>query len=69
MKRFGEKIKLLREERRMTTRQLGEALGVNGSHVSNMEGGVKKPSVELLIALASYFGVTTDQLLRDELEV
>jgi transcriptional regulator with XRE-family HTH domain len=70
MQRFGEKLRTLRERRGMTLHELALALGLtNRSHISNLEAGRKKPSLELIIKIALFFEVTTDQLLLDDLEV
>ncbi len=70
MQRLGEKLRALRKQRGLSLRQLASLLEVNSySHLSEIEGGRSKPSVELLLRLADFFGVTTDQLLRDELEI
>ncbi len=70
MKRFGEKLRQLRQTRDLTTRQLASILEMKShSHIADMESGRSYPSVELLVKLADFFRVTTDQLLRDELEI
>ncbi len=70
MKRFGEKLRRLRQKSGLTTRKLATILEMKShSHVADMESGRSYPSVELLLKLADLFHVTTDQLLRDELEV
>jgi len=54
----------------MTLRELSEALGFR-SHgfVGDLESGRKKPSVELAVEISRLFGVSVDQLVKDELEV
>jgi DNA-binding XRE family transcriptional regulator len=37
--------------------------------VSNIETGKTKPNIDLAHRVATYFGVTTDDLLDDEREV
>jgi transcriptional regulator with XRE-family HTH domain len=70
MKRFGEKLRTLREQRGLTVRELATILEMKShSHIADMENGRSKPSVELLIKLADFFEVTTDQLLRDDQEI
>jgi transcriptional regulator with XRE-family HTH domain len=39
------------------------------SYVTNLERSERKPSAEMAVKIADMFNVTTDQLLRDELEV
>jgi transcriptional regulator with XRE-family HTH domain len=70
MKRFGEKLRRLRQQRGLSTRQLAAVLEMKShSHIADMENGRNYPSVELLVKLADFFHITTDQFLRDELEV
>ena len=70
MERFGEKLRSLRERRDVTVRELASELGIKShSHIVGLEAGKHKPSVDLVLKLADLFDVTTDQLLRDELDV
>jgi len=69
MKRFGEKLRTLRRQRGLTMRQLGDKLGVSDSYVSKMETSDKTPNVAMVIKVSDIFGVTADQLIRDELEL
>ena len=70
MQRFGEKLRFLREQNNLTMRELAAELGLK-SHgsVSDFERGRAMPSAALAVRVADLFDVTTDQLLRDELEV
>jgi transcriptional regulator with XRE-family HTH domain len=70
MSRFGEKLRYLRRERGLTMRELADDLGFK-SHgfIGDLESGRKHPSLDLAVTLADYFGVTVDQLARDELSV
>ena len=70
MDRFGEKLRTLRKRNGLTLRQLAAMLGHSShSYVTNLERGERKPSAEMALKIADLFEVTTDQLLRDELEV
>lgn len=70
MQRFGEKLRFLREQRQLTQRQLAAELGfTTHAFIGFLEVGKKKPSAELVLKVSNYFGVSTDALLRDELEV
>lgn len=60
---IGENIKALRLSRGTTQEQLAEAMGVSCQSVSRWETCACYPDVELLPALASYFGVTLDALM------
>jgi transcriptional regulator with XRE-family HTH domain len=70
MERFGEKLRTLREQRGLTVRDLASALGIkSSSYISKLEKGAKIPSTPLLLKISLLFGVSTDQLLRDDLEL
>ncbi len=69
MKRFGEKLRVLRKQRGLTQKQVGDVLGVNRTHVTRMEKGQKTPNAAMIIKIARLFKVTTDQLMMDELEL
>ncbi len=70
MERFGEKLRSLRKQDGMTLKELALATGLTThSHVSNIEHGRKKPSLEFVIEVSELFGVTIDQLVKDDLEL
>ena len=60
---FGELLAELRQDLKMTQRDLADALYVSVSTISNYEKGVHYPDIEKLKMLADYFHVTTDYLL------
>jgi transcriptional regulator with XRE-family HTH domain len=54
----------------MTLQQLAHALGHSAhGYISELESGKKKPTAELVLKVACLFDVTTDLLLRDEIEL
>jgi transcriptional regulator with XRE-family HTH domain len=68
LKRFGEKLHLLRVNSGMTLSELASATGLRThSYISELEAGKKIPTVTFVIAVAKIFGVTTDYLLIDEI--
>jgi len=69
MKRLGEKLRVLRNRRGLTLRQLGDMLEVNYGYVGKLERGEKIPSLPTLFKIATIFGVSADQLMRDDLEI
>ncbi len=69
MKRFGEKLRILRKRQKYTLRELGERLGVNHSFVSHLEFGQSKPNAEMILKIADIFGVDLNVLMRDELDL
>ncbi|NJN68602.1 MAG: helix-turn-helix transcriptional regulator [Chloroflexaceae bacterium] len=70
MQRFGEKLRTLRRRRSMSVRELAAALGyASHSYIGDVELGKKHPTIELALKVADFFGVTVDQLVRDEQDV
>ena len=69
MKRLGEKLRILRQQRNLTVRQLGDILEVNNSYITQIETGRKTPSLKLAIKMADFFSIDVNQLIRDELEL
>jgi DNA-binding XRE family transcriptional regulator len=48
---------------------LGVQVFLRGRGLSFVENGKKTPSIELVLIIAQMFDVTTDELLKDDLEV
>jgi transcriptional regulator with XRE-family HTH domain len=46
----------------LTQRQLGEEIGVKGSHIAYIEGGQRHPSLRLLSSLAEVLGLEKNAL-------
>lgn len=69
MKKFGDKLRILRKRRGLTTSELGDLLNVHQTHVSQLETGRKVPNAAMILKIADIFGVTTDLLMRDEIEL
>ncbi|MDD5274240.1 MAG: helix-turn-helix transcriptional regulator [Methylovulum sp.] len=69
LKRFGEKLHLLRVSHGMTLSELASATGLRThSYISELEAGKKIPTVNFVITIAKFFAVTTDYLLIDEID-
>ena len=60
---FGEKIRLLREEKELNQTELGCAIGMTQRKISYLECGRYEPSFDDLRALCRYFQVSADYLL------
>ncbi len=70
MKRFGEKLHFLRKKHHLTLQTLAVELGYAAhSHISQIESGKKQPTVDFVLKVGQRFNVSTDELLRDELDV
>ena len=62
MIKLGEKIKQLRKSRNLSQEALARILSVSIQAVSKWETGTTSPDVNLLPAIASYFGISMDEL-------
>jgi transcriptional regulator with XRE-family HTH domain len=72
MQRFGEKLRRLRTQHGLTVRELAVALGYSAksnSYISETETGKRRPKIEFVLKVAQFFGVTMDQLTRDDLDL
>lgn len=69
MSKIGEKLRRLRQRQGLTSRALGDLLGVSNSYIIRIENGKKRPSIDLVAKMANYFQVSTDQLILDELDL
>ena len=56
------RIALFRAARGVSRRDLAEAVGVNNQTIGYLERGDYKPSLELAMKIAAYFGVSIEML-------
>ena len=54
------RIALFRAERGVSRRELAEAVGVNNQTIGYLERGDYKPSLELALKIACFFGVAVE---------
>lgn len=66
---LGENLKRLRRERDLTQEDLAEILKVSPQSISRWETNMGYPDIELLPAIANYYGVTIDYLLGFDLNL
>lgn len=67
--KIGEKITLLRMSKDISQEELAEMLGVSRQSVSKWEMGGALPQIDKVLQLSKIFGVSTDELLRDEIDI
>lgn len=65
---LADKIMTLRKKSGWSQEELAEQLGVSRQAVSKWEGAQSTPDLERVLRMAQLFGVSTDYLLKDELE-
>ncbi|MCP4050136.1 MAG: helix-turn-helix transcriptional regulator [bacterium] len=63
---LGEKIRKLREEKKLSQDKLGEAIGIYGRHLSKIENNKVSPSLDVLRNLATTLGISSDYLIFDD---
>jgi len=61
---FGQNIKILRKRRGRTQDDIALALNMKRSTLSGYENGIAEPGIEALLALAGYFKISVDTMLR-----
>ena len=66
---FADKLITLRKKAGWSQEELAEKLGVTRQSVSKWEGAQSVPDIDKILQLARLFGVTTDYLLKDEIEI
>lgn len=65
---LAEKIMSLRKQKGLSQEELAEQLGVSRQSVSKWESASSIPDIQKIMKMSEIFQVTTDYLLRDELE-
>ena len=58
----GPRLRALRRRRGATLAEISEVTGISVSTLSRLESGGRKPTLELLLALARAYGVPLDEL-------
>ena len=69
MEKFGIKLYYLRKQKKLSQQKLGEMLDVSGSHIGAMERNEKMPNAPMILKIAAIFDVTTDELMKDDLDL
>ena len=65
---FGEKLQVLRKSRGLSQEQLAEVLEVSRQAVSKWDLNASMPDAEKIVEISRRFSVSTDYLLKNELE-
>lgn len=66
---IGQKIVQLRVSKNISQEQLAEALDVSRQTISKWEIGQALPKIDNVLQLSQIFGVSTDELLREKVEL
>ncbi|MBQ7335571.1 MAG: helix-turn-helix transcriptional regulator, partial [Clostridia bacterium] len=65
---LAEKIMRERKRQGWSQEELAERLEVSRQSVSKWEGGLSSPDLDKIVAMSTLFGVTTDYLLKNDVE-
>lgn len=60
---FATNLKRLRTKRKLTQREFAEIMGTSPSTITMYEIGQREPNFSLLDQMATFFNITTDELL------
>jgi len=66
---IDRKIVELRTSKGLSQEQLAEILGVSRQSVSKWEMGQMLPQIDKVVQLSEFFNVSTDELLREEIDI
>lgn len=58
----GQKLRRLREERKMTQQEVAEAIGVTAMAICQYETGERSPKDSVKMALANFYNTTVEAL-------
>ena len=60
---FGDRLRALRKEKRLSQYGLAKLMGVTHTQISDMEKGKTGTTLDKLVALCEYYHVSADYLL------
>lgn len=64
---FGQQIRRIRKQKRLTQEQLAELTDMSASFLGHIERGTRVASIDTLMKLCTALSVTPNDLLGDEL--
>ncbi|MDY6367056.1 MAG: helix-turn-helix transcriptional regulator [Clostridia bacterium] len=66
METFKKRLKELRTDKKISQKGLASVIGTNNSSICDWECGRSEPSIETILKLCDFFGVSADYLLGRE---
>ncbi|MCL2061082.1 MAG: helix-turn-helix domain-containing protein [Firmicutes bacterium] len=66
---LGEKLKILRCEKQLNTRQLSKIVSVSSSMISKWERDINPPKLSHIKKFADYFNISLEELLNDKIDI
>lgn len=65
---FARRLKRMREDRNLTTRELGEIIGTSHTTISRYETGKRDPDIVLARNIAKHFGVSIEYMCGEDVD-
>lgn len=65
MQVFGQRVRTVREASGLSQAELAGLIGLGRTSVTNIERGIQRPPLPVLVRLGKALGVSTDQLLGE----
>lgn len=65
---IGSRLREARNMVKLTQEQLAEKVGIGTTYISDIERGAKFPSLSMFINIVDALGVSSDYILRGEIE-
>ncbi|MBQ1284312.1 MAG: helix-turn-helix domain-containing protein, partial [Clostridia bacterium] len=63
--RFNEKLKILREEKGLTVKEVAAAVGVREKVMERYENGKEIPKLKVIEKIVKFYGFSTDRLFDE----
>ncbi|AEH47105.1 helix-turn-helix domain-containing protein [Parageobacillus thermoglucosidasius] len=63
---LGERLKLCREKKGLSQKEVAEKIGIKNNTLSNYESGERRPDYETLCKLADLYEVSLDYLIKGQ---
>ena len=63
----GKRIRDIRIKRKMTQRKLADKIDITATHISHIENGTTKLSLNVIVDIANALNTTVDRLLCDSI--
>lgn len=62
---IGERLRYIREGKKITIYRLSKETGVSQNHISGIELGKRQPTIDMLIRLTEPLGITLAELFNE----
>lgn len=62
---IGERLRFVRESKKITIYRLSKETGVSQNHISGIELGKRQPTIDMLIRLTEPLGITLVELFNE----